>query len=249
MIRFTVIIFFIIFSNISFAKSIIADLSNDSININTGFNGAEIFLFGTYDGKEGDDLFIFIEGPRTEATIYKKDYVSGIWINKESVTFKDVPSFYYSIFSNSKTSDANLNYLTINNLGSSNLKLIPQSPPQLMSLEEWIKSFDLRMKKNKMWITKKGTGKENIEIKNNKLFRAPVILPATVLPGDYKVKILHLRNGVRVSEENTQIFIKKSGMGSKIYNFAHDYSALYGIFAIVLAVSAGYLAAVGFRKV
>jgi hypothetical protein len=66
MIRFTVIIFFINFSNNSFAKSIIADLSNDSININTGFNGAEIFLFGTYDGKEGDDLFIFIEGPRTE---------------------------------------------------------------------------------------------------------------------------------------------------------------------------------------
>ena len=109
MIRFIVIIFFIVFSSNSFAKSIIADLSNDSININTGFNGAEIFLFGTYDGKEGDDLFIFIEGPRTEATIYKKDYVSGIWINKESVTFQDVPSFYYSIFSNSKASDANLN--------------------------------------------------------------------------------------------------------------------------------------------
>ena len=31
-----------------------------------------------------------------------------------------------------------------------------------------------------------------------------------VWTGDYKVKILHLRNGVRVSEENTQIFIKKS---------------------------------------
>ena len=249
MIRYAIIFLFIVFSNNSLAKSIIADLSNDSININTGFNGAEIFLFGTYDGKEGDDLFIFIEGPKTEATIYKKDYISGIWVNKQSVTFKDVPSFYYSIFSNSKTSDANLNYLKTNNLGSSNLKLTPQNLQKLLGLKMWIKSFEAKMKKNKMWITKKGTGKENIEIKNNKLFRAPVILPATVLPGDYKVKILHLRNGVRVSEENTQIFIKKSGMGSKIYNFAHDYSALYGIFAIVLAVSAGYLAAVGFRKV
>ena len=249
MIRYAIIFLFIVFSNNSLAKSIIADLSNDSININTGFNGAEIFLFGTYDGKEGDDLFIFIEGPKTEATIYKKDYISGIWVNKQSVTFKDVPSFYYSIFSNSKTSEVNLNYLKINNLGSSNLKLTPHNLQKLLGLKMWIKSFEAKMKKNKMWITKKGTGKENIEIKNNKLFRAPVILPATVLPGDYKVKILHLRNGVRVSEENTQIFIKKSGMGSKIYNFAHDYSALYGIFAIVLAVSAGYLAAVGFRKV
>ncbi len=247
--KFIIVFLSIFFANISFAKSIVADLSNDSININTGFNGAELFLFGTYDGQEGDDLFIFIEGPKTEATIYKKDYISGIWINKESVTFKNVPSFYYSIFSKSKVTSESLNYLALNNLGSSNLKLISKNPQKYKNLDEWINSFDSRMKKNEMWITKKGTGKEKIEIKDNKLFRAPVILPATVLPGNYNVKILHLRNGKKISEENTQIFVKKTGMGSKIYSFAHDYSTFYGIFAIVLAVFAGYLAAVGFRKV
>ena len=247
--KFIIVFLSIFFVNISFAKSIVADLSNDSININTGFNGAELFLFGTYDGQEGDDLFIFIEGPKTEATIYKKDYISGIWINKESVTFKNVPSFYYSIFSNLEVSNESLNYLTLNNLGSSNLKLISKNPQKYKNLGEWVNSFDARMKKSGMWITKKGTGKEKIEIKGNKLFRAPVILPATVLPGNYKVKILHLRDGEKISEENTQIFVKKTGMGSKIYNFAHDYSAFYGIFAIILAIFAGYLAAVGFRKV
>jgi len=247
--KLIIIIITIFCVNDSFAKSIVADLSNDSININTGFNGAELFLFGTYDGQEGDELFIFIEGPKTEATIYKKDYVSGIWINKQSVTFKNVPSFYYSIYSKSKVSGESLNYLTLNKLGSSNLRLISKNTQKLQNLDEWINNFDARMKKNEMWVTKKGTGKEKIEIKDNKLFRAPVILPATVLPGNYKVKILHLRDGKRVSEENTQIFVKKTGMGSKIYNFAHDYSSFYGIFAITLAVFAGYLAAVGFRKV
>jgi len=247
--KLIIIIITIFCVNDSFAKSIVADLSNDSININTGFNGAELFLFGTYDGQEGDELFIFIEGPKTEATIYKKDYVSGIWINKQSVTFKNVPSFYYSIYSKSKVSGESLNYLTLNKLGSSNLRLISKNTQKLQNLDEWINNFDARMKKNEMWVTKKGTGKEKIEIKDNKLFRAPVILPATVLPGNYKVKILHLRDGKRVSEENTQIFVKKTGMGSKIYNFAHDYSSFYGIFAITLAIFAGYLAAVGFRKV
>ena len=73
------ILVFLFLSKISFANSIVADLSIDSININTGFNGAELFLFGTYDGQDGDDLFIFIEGPKTEATIYKKEYFYGIW--------------------------------------------------------------------------------------------------------------------------------------------------------------------------
>ena len=83
------ILVFLFLSKISFANSIVADLSIDSININTGFNGAELFLFGTYDGQDGDDLFIFIEGPKTEATIYKKEYFYGIWINRENVTFKN----------------------------------------------------------------------------------------------------------------------------------------------------------------
>ena len=37
------ILVFLFLSKISFANSIVADLSIDSININTGFNGAELF--------------------------------------------------------------------------------------------------------------------------------------------------------------------------------------------------------------
>ena len=85
--------------------------------------------------------------------------------------------------------------------------------------------------------------------KNNKLFRAPVVLPASVLPGEYKIKILHLRDGLKISEENTNIFVRKTGFEARIYSFAHNYSAFYGIFAIILAILAGYLAALSFRKI
>ena len=121
MMKRILILVFLFFSQISFANSIVADLSIDSININTGFNGAELFLFGTYDGQDGDDLFIFIEGPKTEATIYKKEYFYGIWINRENVTFKNVPSFYFSIYSNEKPNKKNLNYLKNYNLGHTDL--------------------------------------------------------------------------------------------------------------------------------
>ena len=43
--------------------------------------------------------------------MYKKEYFYGIWINRENVTFKNIPSFYYSIFSNEKPDNKNLNYL------------------------------------------------------------------------------------------------------------------------------------------
>jgi hypothetical protein len=42
--------------------------------------------------------------------------------------------------------------------------------------------------------------------------------------------------------------VRKAGLSALIYRFAHDYSALYGIFAIIFAVASGWLAAVAFRR-
>ena len=116
-------------------------------------------------------------------------------------------------------------------------------------MPQWKETFKNKMVKDSHWISKRGVKAENIEIKNNKLFRAPVVLPASVLPGEYKVKILHLRDGLKISEENTNIFVKKTGFEARIYSFAHNYSAFYGVFAIILAILAGYLAALSFRKI
>ena len=73
-------------------------------------------------------------------------------------------------------------------------------------MPQWKETFKNKMIKNNHWISKRGVKAENIEIKNNKLFRAPVVLPASVLPGEYKVKILHLRDGLKISKK-TRIFL------------------------------------------
>ena len=80
------------------------------------------------------------------------------------------------------------------------------------------------------------------------LFRATVQLPANVTSGVYDVRILQFRNGVAFSENKTNIYIKKGGLSAMISNFAHEYSLLYGLFAIAFAVAAGWLAAVAFRR-
>ena len=79
----------------------------------------------------------------------------------------------------------------------------------IKDMPQWKETFKNKMVKDNHWISKRGVKAENIEIKNNKLFRAPVVLPASVLPGEYKVKILHLRDGLKISEENTNIFVRK----------------------------------------
>ena len=48
-------------------------------------------VFGTANDK--DDIIVVITGP-TETAIVRKKVVSGIWINKEKLEFREIPGFY-----------------------------------------------------------------------------------------------------------------------------------------------------------
>src|SRR3546814_9818449 len=52
-----------------------------------------------------------------------------------------------------------------------------------------------------------------------------------------------LQNGSVVHAQTTPLIVRKAGLGADVYFFAHDYAALYGVIAVLLAVSAGVIAA------
>ena len=54
-----------------------------------------------------------------------------------------------------------------------------------------------------------------------------------MLPGNYNVRILHFRSGDLISETQSVIVVRKSGLSADIFEFAHKHSPLYGIFAIM----------------
>ena len=52
-----------------------------------------------------------------------------------------------------------------------------------------------------------------------------------------------------ISKELSTINVSKSGVSAEIYNIAQNYSTLYGIFAVILAVLVGWGTNLIFRKV
>jgi hypothetical protein len=44
------------------------------------------------------------------------------------------------------------------------------------------------------------------------------------------------------------MFVSKTGIGAEVYDFAHRRSAVYGLLAVLIAVSAGWAAGTVFRK-
>ena len=65
----------------------------------------------------------------------------------------------------------------------------------------------------------------------------------------YKVQILHYRDGLLKSEEESKIEILKSGFSEKVFTIAQEYSTLYGIFAVIIAVFIGWFANLIFRRI
>ena len=69
-----------------------AEVSTDLVQINTGFDGMNLLLFGTTNG--ANDIIIVIKGPLETNIIRKKTRVASIWINTEKVIIENVPTFY-----------------------------------------------------------------------------------------------------------------------------------------------------------
>ena len=74
---------------------VVADLSDDLVEINSSYHGTELLLFGAYRGMPGDDLILEVRGPSTDLLQRRKEQKAGIWINVETFRWLGVPSFYH----------------------------------------------------------------------------------------------------------------------------------------------------------
>ena len=90
---------------------------------------------------------------------------------------------------------------------------------------------------------------KSILLNRNTLFRKTLSLPSNVTTGVFNVEILHYREGLLISQEISNINVTKSGVGANIYDIAHEFSALYGILAVIIAVFFGWFANFVFRRI
>ena len=238
-----------------FSETLVSDFSDDTVEISARFNGTELLLFGAVEWEKNDDLIISVTGPRKNITVYKKSKISNIWINSDSIVFKNIPSYYYIAINSPARGNDKLNVLKSVNLGYQNLDFEAENPfnknikyfkNTRPNQVKWEDALINKMESSNRW---KFLDNNNVKIIKNKLFRLPLDLPDNIMPGIYNVQIIHIRNRKVIAKEISSISVLKTGLEAQIYSFAHNYSMFYGIFAIVFAVFSGYLAAVAFRKV
>ena len=241
-IKLTAFILLFLFSNSVVAEAYF-DISENNIKIETNFIGKEVIIFGILN--DNQETIMTIKGPEKNALIQKKERILGFWFNTKKITYNQIPSIFFIASSNEiedilPTStiikeELSFDYLLENKTSQRNFI-------SDISLDTWKDNF-VRIKKNKNLFKE-----YDIQKIDNKLFQTRIFFPAKSIPGEYKVNVYQIKNNIILNNKEKIITLKKSGVGSQIYNFAHKNAAAYGLFAIVFAVLSGFLAATLFRR-
>ena len=203
---------YLIFASIgpASANTLVADLSLQEVAITTDFNGKTLLLFGAVGDARDGDIIVEFKGPVLTIASRKKEQVRGIWITRQTVNWKNAPSFYHlystrpiaEILSPASQSDLSIGY---RNLGLKPQKLrLPEN-----ELAGWIEALNRNMIDRGLWQRHDG----GVSINRGVLFRTPVTLPANILPGDYDVRVLHIRDGQLVAEDRTSIQVASAVRG------------------------------------
>lgn len=224
------------------AQPVIADVSEHFIGITADFTGTNILFFGSAGGP--GKLVVVISGPAQDISVGNKIQRAGIWMNSERVTFKNAPSFYRVLSSEPLDEWLPLDVREANQIGVEYLNLQPTEDIGRAITADYRAALIRNMQAKNHY----GKAEGQLKILGGRLFRTDVFLPSNVPTGDYSIKTYLIRDGRVVDTEMTPLNINKTGIGAKIYQVAHQHSALYGIAAIVIAVLAGLGGNAVFRK-
>jgi uncharacterized protein (TIGR02186 family) len=224
------------------AQALVADLSDHLIAITAGFAGTDVLLFGATEG-EGD-VVVVLRGPEIPVVVRRKTRAAGIWINTERIVFNGAPAFYRVAASRPLDEVANTALRARQQIGIEYLRIATERELTPQKLQNFRQGLIRNKEREGLYSPELGT----VSFLGPRLFRTRFYLPANVPPGSYTVEVLLVRNNQVIAAQTTPMLVNKTGIGADVYDFAHRHAAVYGLLAVLIAVSTGWAAGTVFRK-
>jgi uncharacterized protein (TIGR02186 family) len=224
------------------ARPLIADLSIRKIEINSSFKGAEILLFGARN--EAGDIVIVIRGPQQSYVMRRKRKIGFIWANKDKAVLEDVQS-YNSFASNRPLQELrNERLLKVLNIGTDNIPVSVRTKKE-KNISSFQSAFFEERKNKGLYFPEIG----EVEFIGDTLFRTILKFPDNIPRGTYTAETYLFSDGQLNGFQSTPLNVEKVGFDAFIYNLAYNHPLLYGILAVSIAIFAGWVAGLLFRKV
>ncbi len=236
-------IFFLFNIFLNSKEIIIADISDNKIDIDVGFKGAKLLFFGVIDNQ--GDIVVSVTGPRKAVKVRKKEKKMGLWINSDLKVFYDVPTYYY-VASTKPLNELNADQaLLVNQVGIKNIRFEGAEEKEEKERDFWKSGIINTMIKSKRYFSEEGY----INISDKRLFKTELNFSAELTDGEYLVNTLLIKNGNVIAARRSFINVSKSGYGEKIYKMAMENSFLYGLMSVLFAMIFGFTVHETIRRV
>jgi uncharacterized protein (TIGR02186 family) len=234
------------------AERLTVALSAPEVQIDSNFTGTNITVFGVIERDEasvsradGYDVVAVVRGPLETVVARRKDRILGVWANRDSETIVAVPSFYSLGTSRPLAEVASAAALHQFRIGFDNLGFAYASRAVNDPTAIEFRDAFLRLKEESGLYTETIAG---VSFIGGSVFRSTIRIPANVPIGRYTAAVYLFSGGALLATAEDVISITKTGFEQYTFTVAHKQALFYGLASVALALFAGWLAGVIFRR-
>jgi uncharacterized protein (TIGR02186 family) len=236
------------------AEKLVSSLSSHVIQITSSFVGTNLVLFGIVERdaesppRRGSyDIVATVKGPPQVLVVRRKAQRAGIWVNTDSRTFVQVPSYLAVLSNRPIEAMVPLDLARRLQLGLRRTLLpqqIGQDTADVVRDDPFRGAFLHLQDTRGLYIEKTSA----INFQTSILYSASIPIPAGAPVGTYNVELKLFADGALIASSNEAFDIAKQGFEQFVAESAVNHGLLYGLASAAMAVLTGWLAAVMFRR-
>ena len=230
-----------------FGESLVSTLSDDAVQITSNFPGEQIVVFGAVSGalpgNPGYEVAVVAQGPDQDVIVRRKERLLGIWANRTSRAFTNVPSFYVMHLSGNFSAAQNPAQLKEYRLGVRSLAFVQEAAADRTA--EQFAEAAIQLKADQGLFAEKPNA---VQFLAPNVFRTTFFLPSEIPTGEYRVSVYLFRRGAFLAGQTQSLRIEKGGFSDRIATYAAQLPLAYGLVCVGLAVATGWLAGLIFRR-
>lgn len=223
---------------------LVPEVSQHEVRLRQGFTGTELLLFGAILSPDGSraaaeyDIVVVLKGPTQSIVVREKQKVAGVWVNADSTEFRSAPSYFAVASTRSIDEIVDEKTAAIYELGLSWLQLSPIGAIDPEEQERFATGLvDLN--------SRNGLYRENhvgVKVSEQVLYQARIYLPSSVPIGTYTAETMAISKGRVVASASSSVEVHKLGFERVVADFAEESAILYGLLAVVISVTMGWIA-------
>jgi len=219
-------------------------VSQDEVQVRQGFTGTELLLYGAILDPRGQrggaeyDIVVVLKGPTEPITIREKDRIAGVWMNAQSSDFRSAPSFFAVAASRPVEEIVDEHTAAIYELGTEFIQLSPTG--QIDPEEQARFAAGLVDLRHRLGLYNEDMS--GVTINEQVLYQARIQLPSNVITGEYTAETFAISDGRVIASAIAEVEVRKVGFERLVEVFSQRFALLYGLLAVGLSVSMGWIA-------